>query len=334
MLYRRLGRTDMRISEIGFGAWAIGGPFAVFGRPIGWGEVDDETSLAALQKAFDAGVNFIDTADVYGFGHSEEVVGKAIRQYAAGREIFVASKVGYLREPNNGSIQDFSADHIRRSCEESLRRLGMERLDLYQLHCVPMETIQRGEAFAALDDLQQAGKIRAYGVSIVTDQEAAAAMEYPGVQCVQIIFNVLRQKPLKTVFRIAKQKGVGILARVPLASGLLTGKFDAKTKFPAQDHRSNPLPGETFSGLELAAGLRCVEQLRPVAAEENISLSQMSLAWILRSDAVTSAIPGARTALQAAQNAAASGTALSRKALVRIEEIYQADVAGLVESVY
>ncbi len=334
MLYRRLGRTDMRISEIGFGAWAIGGPFAVFGRPIGWGEVDDETSLAALQKAFDAGINFIDTADVYGFGHSEEVVGKAIRQYAAGRGIFVASKVGYLREPKNGGIQDFSAEYIRRSCEESLKRLGMERLDLYQLHCVPLETIQRGEAFAALDDLQKTGKIRAYGVSIVTDQEAVAAMEYPGVQCVQIIFNVLRQKPLKTVFPIAKQKGIGILARVPLASGLLTGKFDAKTKFPAQDHRSNPLPGETFSGLELTAGLRCVEQLRPVAAEEKISLSQMSLAWIMQCDAVTSTIPGARTALQAAQNAAASGTVLSRKALVRIEEIYQADVAGLVESVY
>ncbi len=332
MRYRELGGTGIKISEISFGAWAIGGPFGFPGRPIGWGPVDDKESLQALRRAFELGVNFVDTADIYGFGHSEEIVGKAISDW--GQEIFVASKVGFLQEPVNGSIQDFSAMHITRACETSLKRLGRERIDLYQLHCVPLEVIQRGEAFSALDKLQKQGKIRAYGVSIVTDEEALEAMKHPGMQCVQIIFNALRQKPAKTVLPIAKSKKVGILARVPLASGLLTGKFNTHTKFPASDHRSIPLASETFSGVDLARGLACVESLRPLAKIEGLTLAQLALRWILQNDAATAAIPGARNAHQVEENAAASGGKLGRDTFKRIEEIYLSEVAELIESLY
>lgn len=170
MQYRMVDKTGLKISEIGFRVWAIGGPFAVSDRPIGWGKVDDKASSEALAQAFDLGVNFVDTADIYGFGHSEEVVGKAIR--AARKEVFVASKVGYLRKAVEGSIQDFGRKHILESCEGSLRRLGHDRIDLYQLHCVPLEIIRRGDVFPILDKLKQQGKIRAHGVSIVTDEEA------------------------------------------------------------------------------------------------------------------------------------------------------------------
>ena len=322
----------MKISEISFGAWAIGGPFAIAGRPIGWGAVDDALSLEALHRAFDLGINFVDTADMYGFGHSEEIVGKAIKE--AGRKIFVATKVGFLREAVNGSIQDFGVDHITRSCEESLRRLGQERIDLYQLHCVPLSVIQQGDAFLTLDKLQKQGKIRAYGVSIITDEEAVEAMKYPGVQCVQIIFNCLRQKPAMTVFPMAKKKKVGILARVPLASGLLSGKFNAQTTFAPQDHRSAPIPGETFSGLEFAQGLRCIEQLGPLAGQEKLTLTQLALRWILESDAVTAAIPGARNARQVEENASAHAVKISPDTMEKIQNMYIAELAELVESRY
>ncbi len=332
MKYRELGKTGIKISEISFGAWAIGGPFGFPGRPIGWGPVDDEASLEALHKAFELGVNFVDTADIYGLGHSEEIVGQAIHDW--GQEIFVASKVGFLRELKNGSIQDFSAAHIARSCEESLQRLGRNRLDLYQLHCVPMDVIRRGDAFGALEKLQQQGKIRAYGVSIITDEEALEAMKHSGLACVQIIYNILRQKPAKTVFPIAKRKKIGILARVPLASGLLTGKFHAESPFSESDHRSNPLAGETFSGVDFARGLACVDKLRPLASKENLSLVQLAIRWILDSSAVTAAIPGARYAQQVQDNVGAPGGSLSRSTLSRIKDIYTNDVAQLVESHY
>ncbi len=329
---RALGKTGIKISEIGFGAWAIGGPFAVSGRAIGWGKVDDKTSLEALARGFDLGINFVDTADVYGFGHSEEIVGKAVR--ATKKEIFIASKVGFLRKAVNGAIQDFSRAHVVESCEGSLRRLGRDRIDLYQLHCVPLDIIRRGEVFAVLDKLQQQGKIRAYGVSIVTDEEALEAMKYPGVQCIQIIFNMLRQKPAKSVFPMAKSKNVGILARVPLASGLLTGKFSSRSRFSAEDHRSNPIPGETFSGVEFGHGVSIVKKLKPLAEQEKSSITQLALRWILGHDAVTAAIPGAKSALQVQENVSASGARLSEKTMDLIGEIYSCEVAELVESQY
>lgn len=332
MKVRPLGSTGINISEVSIGTWAIGGPFAVSGRPIGWGKVDDNVSLDALRRGFELGINFVDTANVYGFGHSEEIVGKAARETK--QEIFIASKVGFLREAVNGSIQDFSEGHILPSCEASLKRLGRDRIDLYQLHCVPLDVIRRGDVFSTLDKLKQQGKIRAYGVSINTDQEALAAMQYPGVQCVQIIFNVLRQKPAKTVFPIAKQKKVGILARVPLASGLLTGKFSHATAFSREDHRSNPLPGETFSGLEFAHGVRVVEKLKPLAKKEGLGLAQLALRWILEHEAVTAAIPGAKNVKQVEENASASQAKLSKETMAAIEAIYRGEVAGLVESVY
>ena len=332
MKYRQLGTTGIRISEIGFGAWAIGGPFTVSGRAIGWGKVDDKSSLEALVRAFDLGVNFVDTADVYGFGHSEEIVGRATR--SSKNEIYVATKVGFLRKEIAGSIQDFSPKHILNSCEGSLGRLGRDCIDLYQLHCVPLKIIQRGDVFSALDKLKKQGKIRAYGVSIITDEEALAAMKCPGVQCVQIIFNILRQKPAKTVLPLAKKNKVGILARVPLASGLLTGKFNSRSRFSAEDHRSNPIPGETFSGVEFNHGVVLANKLRPVATAEKLSMTQLSLGGILEHDAVTAAIPGAKNSTQVQENTSACATKLGQVTMAKIQAMYRDEVAELVEAQY
>jgi aryl-alcohol dehydrogenase-like predicted oxidoreductase len=330
MRYRRLGKTGLRVSEIGFGAWAIGGPFALGSRPAGWGEVDDETSLAALRTAFEAGVNFVDTADVYGHGHSEDLIRQAAAD--APQEIIVATKAGYLREQEGDTRQDFSAGHLAAACEESLRRLGRESIDVLQLHSPPLEVIESGEAFEALEDLKQAGKIRHYGISAKRDGEAVAAMEYPGVETVQIVFNMLRQKAARTVFPTARQKNIAVVARVPLASGLLTGKFTRETKFTENDHRSQPIPGETFSGLEFSRGVEVVEKLRFLESVGGPSLAQIALRWVLAFDAVSSVIAGAKTPEQVLENVSTSGgMLLSDAAMDRIHFVYRQFVASDLE---
>ncbi len=299
MEYRQLGRTDLLISRIGFGAWAIGAD---------WGTVDDEQSMAALHAAVDAGVNFVDTADVYGDGRSERLVAR-LRRERPGDTIRVATKAG--RRLQTQACEGYTRENLTAWIERSLRNLGMDALDLLQLHCPPTALYDRPEVFAILDDLVAAGKVRFYGVSVETTGEALAALRYPGVQSIQIIFNMFRRKPIERVFPAAAERGVGILARVPLASGLLTGKLRADTTFAADDHRLYNREGqmfdkgETLSGVPYAIGLEAVERLRGLVPS-TATMAQLALRWILMFDAVTSAIPGAKTATQAKENAAAA----------------------------
>lgn len=315
MHYRTLGRTGWKISEISFGAWAIGSA---------WGKVDDRESLAALHEAIDHGVNFIDTADVYGDGHSERLVGKLRRERS--EKILVATKAGRRLSPH--TADGYNKRNLTRFVERSLRNLRADAIDLLQLHCPPTEVYYRPEVFEALDDLVEAGKIRYYGVSVERIEEALKAIEYPHVQSVQIIFNMFRHRPAELFFREAKRRKVGILARVPLASGMLTGKMTRQTKFSPEDHRAFNRHGEafdvgeTFSGVDYNTGLKAVEELKRLVPK-GATMSQFALRWILMFDAVTCAIPGAKRPEQAGQNVAASSLPrLSRATMLKIEAIY------------
>lgn len=299
MKYRPLGRTGMNVSEISFGAWAIGGS---------WGQVDDEESMAALHKAIDMGVNFIDTADVYGDGRSERLIARLKRE-RRGEEIFVATKAG--RRLNPHTADGYTYENLRSFVERSLQNLETDCLDLVQLHCPPSAVYDRPEVFDALDRLTREGKIRYYGVSVEKVSEALKAAEYPNVQTVQIIFNIFRQKPAESFFRTAKAKQIGILARVPLASGLLTGKITPATTFAADDHRNFNRygeafdVGETFSGVPLSAAFAALEALKPLVPA-GMTLAQFALRWILMFDAVSCAIPGAKRPDQVVDNCSAS----------------------------
>jgi aryl-alcohol dehydrogenase-like predicted oxidoreductase len=315
MRYRNLGRTGWKVSEISFGAWAIGGT---------WGAVHDQESLAALHRAIDLGVNFIDTADVYGDGHSERLVGKVVRERS--ETIHVATKAGRRLSPH--TADGYNKTNLTRFIERSLRNLGTERIDLLQLHCPPTEVYYRPEVFEALDEIAKAGKIHHYGVSVATVEEGLKAIDYPNVQSVQIIFNMFRHRPAELFFAEAKRRKCGILTRVPLASGLLTGKMTRQTKFSADDHRKFNRHGEafdrgeTFSGVDYETGLQAVEELKRLTPKD-ASVSQFALRWILMFDAVTCAIPGAKRPDQAEQNVRASSLPrLSRATMLKVEAIY------------
>ena len=300
MEQRELGRTGWRVSTIGFGAWAIGGD--------AWGGADDRESLAALHRAVDLGVNFIDTADVYGDGRSERLVGRLVRE-RPGESLVVATKAGRRLNPHVATGYDRA--NLTAFVERSLVNLGTDAIDLLQLHCPPGEVYHMPEVFGVLDDLRAAGKIRHYGVSVERVDEALKSLEYPAVQSVQIIFNLFRTKPAERFFAAAREAGVGIIARVPLASGLLSGRLRPDTTFAADDHRSFNRrgeafdQGETFGGVDYAAGLAAVEELRPWVPP-GATLAQLALRWILSFPEVTTAIPGARTARQAEDNVRAA----------------------------
>lgn len=322
MKYRTLGQSGIRVSEVGFGGWAIG---------WGWGPVNDHDSLMALRVAFDRGVTLVDTSPNYAWGKSEALIGRACRE--SGQEIIVASKVGFVRSPRvtsfryryfTGALQDFSKGAILDSCEASLRSLDRECIDILQLHCPPLNIICADEPFETLELLQTQGKIRLYGVSVMTEEEALAAIERPGVSTVQILFNMVRQEPMKSVVPAAKGKGIGIIARGPLASGLLVGKFTEATHFPEDDHRSFILPQETFSGLDFTLGLEAVNQLKKLPACCSYTLGQVALRWILDCADISTTIPGAKTAAQVHQNVAASDLAsLSMEDRLLITKIYE-----------
>ena len=286
MEYREIGRTGIRTSVIGFGAWAIGGS--------GWGPVDDATSLRAMEAAIDLGVTFIDTADAYGPRHSEELVAKVLR----GRRdrLVVATKMGndFYHEPRR---KNFAPDYVRFAVDQSLSRLGTDYIDIYQLHNPSEEVIRQGDTFAALEDLKAAGKIRFWGVSIGPASEGIAAMEAGRPASLQVVYNLLAQEPASELFPQARAQGVGIIARVPLASGLLTGKFTSETTFPAGDHRANWKPEQ------LRARLERVEALRFLA--EGRTLAQAALRFAAADPAVSVVIPGAKTAEQVRENVAA-----------------------------
>lgn len=315
MNYRQLGRTDMRVSEVSFGAWAIGG---------GWGRVSDLESYAALGHAIDLGVNFIDTADVYGDGHSEQLIGRLLKERK--EEIFVATKAGRRLSPH--TADGYNQGNLESFVGRSIRNLGVDSIDLLQLHCPPTEVYYRPEVFRTLDALKQKGKIRYYGVSVEKVSEALKALEYPDLQSVQIIFNMFRLKPAAEFFPEAKKRKVGVITRVPLASGLLTGKMTPQTEFPEDDHRSfNQFGqafdvGETFSGVDFEAGLRAAEELKAIVPQ-GATLAQIALRWILMFDAVTCAIPGAKRPEQVDENLkAATLSPLSTGTMDKVQETY------------
>ncbi|NTF46457.1 aldo/keto reductase [Rhizobium rhizogenes] len=316
MRTREFGRTGRKVSEIGFGAWAIG---------AAWGEVNDEEALAALHAALDTGVTFIDTADVYGDGHSERLIAKVMRE-RGGERPYIATKAG--RRLPAQSVEGYSNENLNGWIERSLKNLETDCLDLVQLHCPPTDLYYHPEVFERLDRLVEQGKIRNYGVSVERIEEALKAIEYPGVVSVQIIFNAFRQRPIEHFFKQAEDKKVAIIARVPLASGLLSGKFKKDSKFEANDHRLFNRNGEafdvgeTFSGVPYEVGLEAVEKVRPLVSGDT-TMAKFALRWILMFDAVTVAIPGARNPQQASSNAeAASLPAISAGAMQEIKSIY------------
>jgi aryl-alcohol dehydrogenase-like predicted oxidoreductase len=315
MQYRELGRTGWQVSTVSFGAWAIGGS---------WGTVDDQDSLAALHRAIDLGVNFIDTADVYGDGRSERLVGAVRRQRR--EEIHVATKAG--RRLNPHTSDGYNRENLVAFVDRSLKNLATDSLDLLQLHCPPNDVYYRPEVFGVLDDLVAAGKLRHYGVSVKSPEEGLKAIDYPNVQSVQIIFNMLRHRPAELFFAEAKRRKVGILARVPLASGLLSGRMRRDTRFEASDHRQFNRQGEafdvgeTFSGVNYETGLAAVEELKAICPP-GTTLSQFALRWILMFDAVTCAIPGAKRPAQAEENCAAADLPpLNEATMAAIRRIY------------
>ena len=320
MRTREFGRTGRQVSEIGFGAWAIGAD---------WGHVDPADATAALNAALDGGMTFIDTADVYGDGRSEQIVAKVLRDRGGARP-FVATKAG--RRLPQQSVEGYTAENLSAWTDRSLENLGVDTLDLVQLHCPPTDLYYHPEVFARLDRLVETGKIRNYGVSVERVEEALKAMDYPGVTSVQIIFNIFRQRPAERFLRQAQEQRVAVIARVPLASGLLSGKFKADTAFESSDHRNYNRNGEafdvgeTFSGVDYAKGLAAVERIRPLVGGD-ATMAQFALRWILMFDAVTVAIPGAKNPDQARANAAAAELpALAPETMAELRRIYDEHV--------
>jgi aryl-alcohol dehydrogenase-like predicted oxidoreductase len=320
---RRLGRTGRDVSVIGFGAWAIGGS---------WGTVDDAQSLRALHAAADAGVTLIDTADVYGDGRSERLIARFLGE-RPGESFFVATKMGRAVPQE---VANYTPEAFRGWVDGSRERLRVDRLDLVQLHCPPTALLYQPEAFAALDELVADGSIAAYGVSVEKVEEGLKAIEYPGVSTVQIIFNAFRQRPADRFLAEAARRDVGVLARVPLASGLLTGRLAADTVFEPADHRrfnrhgESFDVGETFAGVPYETGLEVVEELRALVPE-GATMAQLALRWILMHDAVTTTIPGAKTPEQARSNAGAADLPpLPAATMERIAALYEARIKPLV----
>jgi aryl-alcohol dehydrogenase-like predicted oxidoreductase len=324
MEYRILGRTGWKVSTISIGTWAMGSA---------WGPVDERESLQALHRALDRGVNFFDTADVYG---SEPLLAKLRKERR--EEFWIATKAG--RRLSAQTPAGYNRKNLTGFVEDSLRNLKSESLDLLQLHCPPTEVYYQPEVFGILDDLAAAGKIRFYGVSVEKVEEGLKALEYPGVQSVQIIFNLFRQRPADWFLAQAKRKGVGVLARVPLASGLLTGKIRETTEFPHDDHRNFNRQGEsfdrgeTFSGIDLAVGVRTAQALQELVPAGQ-SLAQFALRWILMFDSVTCAIPGAKRASQVEENVrAADLPPLSEQAMQGAARIYEQQIRPLVHQLW
>ncbi|MDZ7262524.1 MAG: aldo/keto reductase [candidate division KSB1 bacterium] len=315
MNYRKFGRIDWKVSEIGLGAWALGGD---------WGQVDEKTAMTTLHRALDLGINFIDTADVYGDGLSEQRIGRLRRERS--EPFYVATKAGRRLQPH--TADGYTKENLSRFVERSLHNLGVESLDLLQLHCPPTEVYYRPEVFQSLEELKQEGKLQHYGVSVEKVEEALKAIEYPGVESVQIIFNIFRQRPSELFFREAQRREVAIIVRLPLASGLLSGKMSRQTIFPPDDHRNYNREGkafdvgETFAGVPFEVGLEAVEDLRPLVPQ-GMTMAQFALRWILMFDAVSTAIPGAKNPRQVEDNMAASDLPpLSPEQMTRIQEIY------------
>ncbi|MBK8945959.1 MAG: aldo/keto reductase [Ignavibacteriae bacterium] len=328
MKYRKLGRTGWEVSEISFGAWAIGGD---------WGNVNDKESLQTLHFAVENGINFFDTADVYGSGKSEKLISQIKKIYKD--KIIVATKAGRKLNPHNSkgynnkkTLQDF--------IEQSLKNLEVDSIDLLQLHCPPTDVYYIPEVFEYLEDFVKDGKLKYYGVSVEKVEEALKAIEYPNVQTVQIIFNMFRQRPAELFFDQAKKKNIGILARVPLASGLLTGRINKQTEFLKNDHRNYNRngeafdKGETFSGVNFDLALQAVEEIKEICPS-NFSLTQFALKWILEFDAVSCAIPGGKNIIQVRENLLTSNLeSLDKVTFEKVNLIYEKLIKTQVHQIW
>lgn len=310
------GRTSFTVSEVGFGAWQIGGS---------WGDVSEAEGRTALEAALDAGVTFIDTADVYGDGRSEKIIASVLKGRGGNRPM-VATKAGRRLNPHNAD--GYTKANLEAFVDRSLSNLGVDSLDLVQLHCPPTGALYRPEVFGALDDLRNAGKIRSYGVSVEKVEEALKAIEYPDVVSIQIIYNIFRQRPADLFFKEARRRQIAVIVRVPLASGLLSGKITRDTAFATDDHRNFNRHGdafdvgETFAGVPFEVGLQAVEEVRKLVPQ-GASMAAFALKWILMNEAVTVVIPGARNAEQARANAATADLApLSADVMTATKEVY------------
>ncbi len=315
------------VSEVGLGTWQIGGS---------WGEVSEDDSLAILREAASSGVTFFDTADVYGDGRSESLIGRFLQEDKS-RSVFVATKLGRSAP---GWPQNFEPATMRAHTEASLKRLGVESLDLTQLHCVPTQVLEQGDVFETLRDLQREGKIQRFGASVESMDEALICLKQDGLASLQIIFNIFRQKPIKVLFREAQEKGVALIVRLPLASGLLSGKFTRATRFGEDDHRNFNRDGasfnvgETFAGLPFEKGVELADELKALVPE-GMALAQMSLRWILDFEAVTTIIPGASRVEQVHSNVSASELApLSPELHARLSEWYGSEVQSHIRGPY
>lgn len=327
MKYNPLGNSGIAISELSFGTWAIGGD---------WGSRNDEEALQGLHRAMESGVNFFDTADVYGNGHSEELLAEATKGKTD--RIHIATK--FIRMGDIHDEANYSEKQIRTYCEASLARLKRDTIDLYQVHCAPFDMLKNTGLFEVLEKLKSEGKIRAYGVSVETVEEGLYVLEHTNASALQVIFNVLRQKPLEKLFPEAQKKGVGILARVPLASGLLTGKYTKDSTFSRDDHRNYNRDGqafnvgETFGGLPFEKGVELSQEVEWIAKNRG-SLTQASLKWILDQKAVTSAIPGFRNVKQVEENLRAAEAAdYTEGELKRLHDFYWRQVHPFIRGAY
>ncbi len=316
MKYRIFGKTNWKVSEVGLGTWALGG---------GWGRVSKSDAIGVLEKAIERGINFFDTADVYGDGKSEQLIGRVLK--STDQKIYVATKFGRRLDPHVSS--GYTKDNLERFLDRSLGNLGVDTIDLIQLHCPPIDLYYKPEVFEALDSFVEQGKIQHYGVSVEKVEEGLKAIEYPGVVSVQIIFNIFRQRPSELFFEQCKKKNIAVIARVPLASGLLTGKMSLATKFPEDDHRNYNRQGkffdvgETFSGVDFEIGLKAVEELKGIKPDD-ISCVQMALKWILMHSEVSCVIPGAKNTKQLEENISASElTDLDPDVLKGIKTVYE-----------
>lgn len=327
MKSRTFGPNKIPVSEIGLGAWQLGAD---------WGDVEESTALAILKSAVDSGVTFFDTADVYGAGRSETIIGKFLKDCS--QDIFVATKLGRFPEP--GLPDNISETNFKTFVEASIKRLGVEALDVTQLHCIPTHFMEQGDVFEWLRALQKEGKIKHFGASVESMDEALLCMKQEGLASLQIIFNIFRQKPIDTIFETAKEKNIALIIRLPLASGLLGGKYTKETTFAENDHRNYNRDGqmfnvgETFAGLKFDQGLEAVEAMRPLVPND-MNMAQMALRWILDHDAVTTIIPGARSPEQAKTNAIASDlTPLSNEVHQKLKQIYEKKVKPNIRGPY
>ena len=326
---RVFGRTGRTVGEVGLGAWQIGGS---------WGDVSEDTALQTLKAAIDSGTDFIDTADVYGDGRSERLIGRFLKDAGLRGKVFVSTKLGRRGDP--GWPENFTEAAIRKHTEDSLSHLGVDALDLTQLHCIPPEVLMSGGPFEILEKLKQEGKIKAYGASVEAMDEALWCCAQPGCTSLQIIFNIFRQKPIHTLFDAAKRANMAILVRLPLASGLLGGKMTKATTFSEDDHRNFNRDGaafnvgETFAGIRFEKGVELADALKPLVPS-GMSMAAMALRWCLDFDAVSVIIPGAKNPDYARANAAVSALPpLGAELHARMAAFYERDVAAHIRGPY